>query len=124
MLTGSEVKSLREGKAQIAESYAGSTTTSYGSIRCTCRRGSTPWALGVTTRSTAKALGPRHELDQWLHETRTEPYTMVPLKVYSAAARRKSSWPSPRVRSRRTDAKRIAKRDSRTRHRRARPCDQ
>jgi SmpB protein len=49
MLSGSEVKSLREGKAQIAESYARFDDTEFGCIRCTYHRGSTRPVSAVTT---------------------------------------------------------------------------
>src|ERR1035438_8658556 len=74
MLSGSEVKSLREGKAQIAESYARFDDTELWLYQMHVP----PWVYatgfgGHDPDRRRKLLAHRHELDEWLHETRTEP---------------------------------------------------
>jgi len=81
MLSGSEVKSLREASPN-RESYAASTTRM--SVQMHVPR-VTP-RFGSHDPTVVAALSHRHELDQWQHETRTEPLTMVPL---SCTSRRK-----------------------------------
>ena len=59
VLTGSEVKSLREGKAQIAEGYARVDDGELWLFQTpTSRRGPTPWASAATTRIASASSSP------------------------------------------------------------------
>ena len=57
VLQGSEVKSLREGKAQIAEAYARVLDGELWLYGCTSRLGSRPGLRGARPGSTAQAAG-------------------------------------------------------------------
>ncbi|HUV58477.1 MAG TPA: SsrA-binding protein SmpB [Acidimicrobiales bacterium] len=90
MLTGSEVKSLREGKAQIAESYARFDENELWLFQMHIP----PWAFAVGFGShdpdrRRKLLIHRHQIEKWQAETKTQPLTMVPLKLYFKEGRAK-----------------------------------
>lgn len=90
VLTGSEVKSLREGTAQIAESYARFDENELWLLQTHIP----PWAFAVGFGShdpdrRRKLLVHRHQIDRWQGETRTQPLTMVPLKLYFREGRAK-----------------------------------
>jgi SsrA-binding protein len=113
MLSGSEVKSLREGKAQIAESYARFDDNELWLYQMHVP----PWLYAVGFGShdpdrRRKLLARRHELDQWLHETRTEPYTMVPLKVYFTGGKAKVELALVKGKKSQDRRQAIAKRDA------------
>jgi SsrA-binding protein len=83
MLTGSEVKSLREGKAQIAEGYARIDNGELWLYQTHIP----PWMYAVGFGShdpdrRRKLLAHRHEIDEFVAETKTQPLTMIPLKLY------------------------------------------
>jgi len=90
MLTGSEVKSLREGKAQIAESYARID----GGELWLFQMHIPPWAFAVGFGShdpdrKRKLLVHKRELEDLAAETKTQPLTIVPLKLYFKDGRAK-----------------------------------
>ena len=90
VLQGSEVKSLREGKAQLVDSYA---RVDNGEL----------WLFGMHIPQWQFATGfgshdpdrkrkllvHRHEIDNFVGRTKTHPLTMVPLKVYFKDGRAK-----------------------------------
>lgn len=83
VLTGSEVKSLREGRAQIAEGYARVDDGELWLFQTHIP----PWVFAVGFGShdpdrKRKLLAHRHEIARWDQLTRTQPLTMVPLKLY------------------------------------------
>jgi SsrA-binding protein len=113
MLSGSEVKSLREGKAQIAESYARFDDTELWLYQMHVP----PWVYATGFGShdpdrRRKLLAHRHELDQWQHETRTEPLTMVPLKLYFKDGKAKVELALAKGKKSQDRRQAIAKRDS------------
>ena len=90
MLTGSEVKSLREGKAQIADAYARIDDGELWLFQMHIP----PWAFAVGFGShdpdrKRKLLVHRHEIDELREETKTQPLTIVPLKLYFKDGRAK-----------------------------------
>jgi SsrA-binding protein len=90
MLTGSEVKSLREGNAQIADAYA---RVDDGELWL-YQMHIPPWAFAVGFGShdpdrTRKLLVHRHELKDLNDQIRTQPLTVVPLKLYFKQGRAK-----------------------------------
>jgi SsrA-binding protein len=90
LLTGSEVKSLREGKAQIAEAYARFDDGELWLYQMHIP----PWAFAVGFGShdpdrRRKLLAHRKEIDQLLGKTRTQPLTIIPLKLYFKDGRAK-----------------------------------
>ena len=90
MLTGSEVKSLREGKAQIADSYA---RIDDGELWLFAMH-IPPWSYAVGFGShdpdrKRKLLVHRRELNRLHNETRTQPLTLVPLSLYFKNGRAK-----------------------------------
>jgi SsrA-binding protein len=90
MLTGSEVKSLREGKAQIADAYARIDNDELWLFQMHIP----PWAYAVGFGShdpdrKRKLLIHRNEIDDLREETKTQPLTIVPLKLYFKDGRAK-----------------------------------
>jgi SsrA-binding protein len=90
MLTGSEVKSLREGKAQIADAYARIDNDELWLFQMHIP----PWAFAVGFGShdpdrKRKLLIHRREIDDLREETKTQPLTIVPLKLYFKDGRAK-----------------------------------
>lgn len=87
MLTGTEVKSVRRGDVQIAESYAslenGPNQTPeawlYGMHIAPYKEGS---SSNVEPRRKRKLLLHRAQLDKLFANTRQKGYTLVPLKMY------------------------------------------
>ena len=113
MLSGSEVKSLREGKAQIAESYARFDEGELWLYQMHIP----PWVYAVGFGShdpdrRRKLLAHRHELDDWLGETKTQPLTMVPLKLYFKEGRAKVDLALVKGRKQHDRRQAIAKRDA------------
>ena len=113
MLSGSEVKSLREGKAQIAESYARFDEGELWLYQMHIP----PWVYAVGFGShdpdrRRKLLAHRHEIDSWLRETRTEPLTMVPLKLYFTEGKAKVELALAKGRKSQDRRQAIAKRDA------------
>lgn len=83
VLTGSEVKSLREGRAQIAEGYARVDDGELWLFQTHIP----PWVFAVGFGShdpdrKRKLLVHRHEMERWDAQTKTQPLTMIPLRVY------------------------------------------
>ena len=90
VLTGSEVKSLREGKAQIAEAYARIDDGELWLFQSHVP----PWAFAVGFGShdpdrKRKLLLHRQEINRIHEKTKTQPLTIVPLKMYFKEGRAK-----------------------------------
>jgi SsrA-binding protein len=90
VLTGSEVKSLREGNAQIAESYARVD----GDELWLFQMHIPPWAFAVGFGShdpdrKRKLLVHRRQINDWKAEAATQSLTMIPLKLYFKEGRAK-----------------------------------
>jgi SsrA-binding protein len=90
MLSGSEVKSLRDGKAQIADSFA---RVDEGELWLFGMH-IPPWSYAVGFGShdpdrKRKLLVHRRELNRLHNETRTQPLTLVPLRLYFKDGRAK-----------------------------------
>jgi SsrA-binding protein len=102
VLSGSEVKSLREGRAQIADGYA---RVDEGELWLYSIH-IPPWSYAVGFGShdpnrKRKLLAHRREIDEILGKTRAQPLTLVPLRLYFhdgrakvqlALVRGKKSW--------------------------------
>lgn len=113
MLSGSEVKSLREGKAQIAESYARFDDDELWLYQMHVP----PWLYAVGFGShdpdrRRKLLVHRHEIDDWQGETKTQPLTMVPLKLYFKDGKAKVELALVKGRKQQDRRQAIAKRDA------------
>lgn len=83
VLTGSEVKSLRHGRANISESYAGPTEGElmlYNVYIPEYSGGGT--RFGHETRRPRKLLLKRRELGRWIGAVSKEGATVVPLRLY------------------------------------------
>jgi SsrA-binding protein len=90
MLTGSEVKSLREGKAVISESYARVDNGELWLFQTHIP----PWQFAVGFGShdpdrRRKLLAHRHEIERWNDKVRTQQLTIVPLYLYFKEGRAK-----------------------------------
>ncbi len=113
VLTGSEVKSLREGRAQIAEGYARIDDGELWLFQTHIP----PWVFAVGFGShdpdrRRKLLAHRHQIDQWDQRTRTQPLTMVPLKLYFSDGRVKLELALAKGRTLYDRRDAIAKRDA------------
>lgn len=113
VLSGSEVKSLREGRAQITDAYAriegGELWLHASHIP--------PWVFAVGFGShdpnrTRKLLAHHHEIDRWIHKTTAQPLTIVPLKLYFKEGRAKVELALVRGRTLHDRRQAIAKRDA------------
>jgi SsrA-binding protein len=94
VLTGSEVKSLRTGGAQIAEAYASIDTTRSGDAEA--------WIYGmyippykpatynnVDSRRKRKLLLHRSQINKLIGQSAQKGYTLIPLKLYFTGGRAK-----------------------------------
>ena len=105
MLEGSEVKSLRTGKANIAESYASVEGGELWLINGYIPAYTQAKTFGHDERRRRKLLVSRRELARLWQSTAREGMTIVPLKIYfNERGRRSCSSASPRARSRPTSA--------------------
>ncbi len=113
VLTGSEVKSLREGTAQIAESYVRVD----GEELWLYQAHVPPWSYAVGFGShdperKRKLLLHHRELIQWQNRAATQALTIVPLKLYFKDGRAKVEIALARGRKQYDRRQAIAKRDA------------
>jgi SsrA-binding protein len=113
VLGGSEVKSLREGKAQIGDAYA---RVDDGELWLFGMH-IPPWLFAVGFGShepdrRRKLLVHRHQIDQLHDKTRTQPLTIVPLKLYFKDGRAKVEIALAKGRNQHDHRQAIAKRDA------------
>jgi SsrA-binding protein len=113
VLTGSEVKSLREGKAQIAEAYA---RVDDGEL-CLFQSHIPPWAYSVGFGShdpdrKRKLLVHHQELVRLVDKTKSQPLTIVPLKMYFKDGRAKVEIALAKGRKQHDKRQAIAERDA------------
>jgi len=113
VLTGSEVKSLREGNAQIAESYARVD----GDELWLFQMHIPPWAFAVGFGShdpdrKRKLLVHRREINDWKLEVATQSLTIVPLKLYFKEGRAKVELGLARGRKQQDRREALKKRDA------------
>lgn len=81
-LTGTEVKSLRSGKASLAESYAGPKDGDLYLLNCTIDEYPNARHFNHEPRRPRKLLVHRRERDRLLGAVKREGVTLVPLKIY------------------------------------------
>lgn len=113
VLTGSEVKSLREGNAQIAESYARVDDGELWLFQMHIP----PWSYAVGFGShdpdrRRKLLVHRRELDQWRLKVVTQSLAIVPLKLYFKEGRAKVELALAKGRKQQDHRQALAKRDA------------
>jgi len=113
VLTGSEVKSLREGKAQIAEAYARVDDGELWLFQSHIP----PWTYSVGFGShdpdrKRKLLLHHHELVRLVDKTKTQPLTIVPLKMYFKDGRAKIEIALAKGRKQHDKRQAIAERDA------------
>ncbi len=113
VLTGSEVKSLREGRAQIAEGYARVEDGELWLFQTHVP----PWTYAVGFGShdpdrRRKLLVHRQELERWRREIETQSLTVVPLKLYFKDGRAKVELALARGRKQQDRRQALAKRDA------------
>ena len=82
MLTGTEVKSLRNGKANIAESYASAENGGLFLINAHIPEYLQANRFNQNERRPRKLLVHRRELNRLIGATQREGMTIVPLKLY------------------------------------------
>jgi SsrA-binding protein len=113
VLTGSEVKSLREGNAQIAEAYARVEDGELWLFQSHIP----PWAYSVGFGShdpdrKRKLLVHHHELIRLVDKTKTQPLTIVPIKMYFKDGRAKIEIALAKGRKQHDKRQAIAERDA------------
>jgi SsrA-binding protein len=113
VLTGSEVKSLREGKAQITEAYARVDEDELWLFQSHIP----PWHFAVgfgghDPERKRKLLVHRHELERLVDKTKTQPLTIVPLKLYFKDGRVKIEIALAKGRKQHDRRQAIAERDA------------
>ncbi|MER5171931.1 SsrA-binding protein SmpB [Thioclava sp. GXIMD2076] len=82
VLTGSEVKSLRNGRANIAESYASVEEAELWLINGNIEKYAQAKTFGHEERRKRKLLVSKRELSRLWNATQREGMTIVPLKMY------------------------------------------
>ena len=89
VLTGSEVKGLREGTSNLADAYAAPQGSELFllSARIGVNRGHNTFTHEPTRAR--KVLMHRAELDRWLSKVRERGYSIIPLMMYFKAGRAK-----------------------------------
>lgn len=113
VLTGSEVKSLREGRAQIADGYARFDDGEMWLLGTHIP----PWTYAVGFGShdpdrRRKLLVHRHQLARLQGQVQTQPLTLVPLKLYFTGGRAKVELALARGRKMHDRRQELAKRDA------------
>jgi len=113
VLTGSEVKSLREGHAQIAESYARIDSGELWVFQMHIP----PWSFAVGFGShdpdrKRKLLAHRKELIQWGTKANQQQLTIVPMKIYFKDGRAKIELGLAKGRKRQDRRQAIKERDA------------
>jgi SsrA-binding protein len=113
VLTGSEIKSLREGRAQIAEGYARIDDGELWLFGTHIP----PWSYAVGFGShdpdrKRKLLAHRHQIERLLGLSQTQPVTMIPLSLYLRDGRAKVELAVAKGRKRHDVRQQIAKRDA------------
>lgn len=81
-LTGTEVKSLRSGKASLGEAYAGPKDGDLYLLNCTIDVYPNARHFNHDPRRPRKLLVHRRERDRLLGAVKREGVTLVPLKIY------------------------------------------
>ena len=82
VLMGSEVKSLRAGKASLGEAYAGEQGGELYLLNAHIAEYSPANRFGHSPKRARKLLLHRRERDRLLGQIRREGYTLVPLSIY------------------------------------------
>lgn len=113
VLTGSEIKSLREGTAQIAGAFARVDDGELWIFQMHIP----PWSYAVGFGShepdrKRKLLVHRREIEQWRHKAQTQSLTIVPLKLYLKDGRAKVEIALARGRKQQDRRAALAKRDA------------
>lgn len=113
VLQGSEVKSLREGTAQIGDGYARVDDGELWLFQTHIP----PWKTGVGFSAhdpdrRRKLLVHRKQIDELLGRTRTQPLTLVPLRVYFSDGKVKVELGLAKGKHRYDKRQELAKRDA------------
>ena len=113
VLSGSEVKSLREGKAQISEAYA---RVDEGELWL-FQSHIPPWTFAVGFGShdpdrKRKLLVHHHQMTRLVDKTKSQPLTIVPLKMYFKDGRAKVEIALAKGRKQHDRRQAIAERDA------------
>ena len=113
VLVGSEVKSLREGTAQIAGSYVRVVDNELWLFQMHVP----PWSYAVGFGShdpdrKRKLLVHRREIEQWRHKANAQSLAIIPLKLYFKYGRAKVEIGLAKGRKQQDQRQALAKRDA------------
>ncbi|MBB4039495.1 SsrA-binding protein [Microvirga flocculans] len=81
-LTGTEVKSLREGKATIGEAYAGPSGEEFYLFNAYIPEYLQANRFNHETRRPRRLLLHKHQINKLIGATQREGFTVIPLKIY------------------------------------------
>lgn len=81
-LTGTEVKSLRSGRATIGEAYAGPSGGDLMLFNAYIPEYVQASRFNHETKRPRRLLLHRRQIDKWIGATQRQGYTVVPLKIY------------------------------------------
>ena len=81
-LTGTEVKSLRQGKATIGEAYAGPSGEEFFLFNAYIPEYLQANRFNHETRRPRRLLLHKRQIDKFLGATQREGFTVIPLKIY------------------------------------------
>ena len=81
-LTGTEVKSLRSGRATIGEAYAGPSGGDLMLFNAYIPEYVQASRFNHETKRPRRLLMHRRQIDKWIGATQRQGYTVVPLKIY------------------------------------------
>ena len=81
-LTGTEVKSIRNGKSTIAESYADPKNGEIWLINATIPEYLQANRFNHEPKRPRRLLMHRKQIDKWMHAVNREGMTLVPLRMY------------------------------------------
>jgi SsrA-binding protein len=81
-LTGTEVKSLRQGKATIGEAYAGPSGNELFLFNAYIPEYLQANRFNHETRRPRRLLLHKRQIDKFIGATQREGYTVIPLKIY------------------------------------------
>ena len=82
MLLGSEVKSLREGKANIAESYVAEINGEFFLTNCNITEYKGANKFNHAPKRQRKLLLHKKEISKLLGKMQTKGYSLIPLKIF------------------------------------------
>ena len=109
-LAGTEVKSLRDGKANLREAYAEVRGTNVWLVNCHIPQYLPGGPFNHEPLSRRRLLLHKQEIERLIGKTQQKGLTLVPLRIYFREASPSASWPWRKARRIGTAARPSARR--------------